>query len=226
MDHGPAHPETVVGNSISRRYDDIIRQIREVISARVVVNSEGEIEEIHVLAGSGRNPKQIVRDIESAFMAHFGLAVDHKKISIAQVQTEDEPSPAGGARVRLKRVAFQTAGRTAEARVEVEFDDVTVEGSASGLITSSRQLRLPGEATLRAIEHYFKGDGLFSLEEVANVAFGNRSVMVVIVAFVGPAGEELFSGSSLVRGDERLAVARATLDAINRRLAVLVRKTS
>lgn len=65
----------------------LIRQMRDVVSAKVIKNDKGEIEEIHVLSGSSRNPKQIVRDIESAFMAQFGIAVDHKKSVLPKSMT-------------------------------------------------------------------------------------------------------------------------------------------
>jgi acyl-coenzyme A synthetase/AMP-(fatty) acid ligase len=59
-------------------------RVAEIKAARVVASPEGIIQEIHVLALPSKLPKQLVRDIESTLMATFGIAVDHKKISIAQ----------------------------------------------------------------------------------------------------------------------------------------------
>ena len=44
----------------------------------------GEVSEVHILAQAGLQPKQLVRNIESALLAQLGLKIDHRKISIAQ----------------------------------------------------------------------------------------------------------------------------------------------
>jgi hypothetical protein len=61
-----------------------LRELKGVCGARVVADEKGLIQEIHLLVENERNPKQVVRDVESALMAHFGISVDHRKISVAQ----------------------------------------------------------------------------------------------------------------------------------------------
>jgi len=68
--------------------ESVIRQLRDVLSARVVADQRGAIQEIHVLISGSRNPKQTVRDIESAVMARLGVSVDHRKVSVAQISEE------------------------------------------------------------------------------------------------------------------------------------------
>jgi hypothetical protein len=41
------------------------------------------VDEIHVLTTNEVTPKQTVRNIESALIAHLGMRVDHRKISVA-----------------------------------------------------------------------------------------------------------------------------------------------
>ena len=60
-----------------------LSRLRGILSARVVRDERGEIQEVHVLADEGRHPKQISRDIESALFSEFGIRIDHRKISIA-----------------------------------------------------------------------------------------------------------------------------------------------
>src|SRR5688572_28638644 len=67
-----------------RRAENLLTSLEGILSARVVTTPLGEVSEIHVLASSGLSPKQLVRNIESALLAHLGLRVDHRKISIAQ----------------------------------------------------------------------------------------------------------------------------------------------
>jgi hypothetical protein len=60
-----------------------------VISARIVASSNGAVDEIHLLTTTDVTPKQTVRNVESALMAHLGMRVSHKKISVA---TSDDPT--------------------------------------------------------------------------------------------------------------------------------------
>ena len=67
-----------------RRAENLLTSLEGILSARVVTTPLGEVSEVHVLAQAGLQPKQLVRNIESALLAHLGLKVDHRKISIAQ----------------------------------------------------------------------------------------------------------------------------------------------
>src|SRR5918998_3610548 len=67
-----------------RRAENLLTSLEGILSARVVTTPLGDVSEIHVLAQSGLQPKQLVRNIESALLAQLGLKVDHRKISIAQ----------------------------------------------------------------------------------------------------------------------------------------------
>ena len=49
----------------------------------MVTTPLGEVSEIHVLAQAGLSPKQVVRNVESALLAHLGVKIDHRKISVA-----------------------------------------------------------------------------------------------------------------------------------------------
>jgi len=207
-----------------KEYERLISQIRDVISARVIPDSQGNIEEIHVLAGSGRSPKQIVRDVESAFMTQFGLAVDHKKVSIAQVQDQGEVS-LEPTRIKLAAVTFSVTGPRADCHVQLELAGDVYEGGASGANSAAGRLRLVAAATVGAVEQYFQSTPMFSVDDVVSVNLAGRRAVNVVLTLMTGAGEESFVGSSLVKDDEREAVARATLDAINRRMAVLVKKT-
>ena len=65
-----------------KRAENLLQSLESVLSARVVVSPVGEITEVHVLANSGTGPKQVVRNVESALLAHLGIKVDHRKISV------------------------------------------------------------------------------------------------------------------------------------------------
>jgi hypothetical protein len=56
---------------------------------------------------------------------------------------------------------------------------------------------------------------------VAIIRLGRQDVAVSCVTMISPLGEQSFAGSALVRQNEKDSIVRATLDAINRRMAFL-----
>lgn len=200
----------------SKAYEEVIRQIREVLAARVVTGPSGAIEEIHVLAGPGRSAKQIVRDVESACAAQFGATLDHKKISVAQVRGPDAGSH--GSRLRLRGVHLGVEGTRVAVKVELDWDGQLFVGEARGHASAGSRRRLMAQATLAAVEDCYQTGEAFALEDVRTSQLGHRTVVLVGVSLLTREGEEVLTGSSVVHGDEPEAVVRAALDTINRRL--------
>lgn len=203
-------------------YEDHIRQIKDVISARIVTNDKGEIEEIHVLAGPNRGPKQVVRDIESALMAQYGLQVDHKKISVAQIQDEEYRHSESQLRPRLISVTLLSSSVHAEAKVQLKIGDVVFDGIASGPNSANNKRRLIVLATLKSLEEYLRGTCNFVIEDMLITQLAGKNVINVSVTLVTGLGEESLIGSAFVKNDEREAIVKATLGAVNRRLALLI----
>jgi hypothetical protein len=198
--------------------EGMIRRIKDVISVRVMFSADGLIEEVHVLASGGRSAKQLVRDIESALMAQ-GIAIDHKKISVAQLSPE-EPAEGGNDRVRILGYSIGLAGRTAEARVKLGWQGTPVEGQAQGPATSTGRIRVAAEASLRAVQQCVRTPVSLYLEDCSLVTIGSRRAVTVIIAEIGDDGPQSLMGCCLVRQDEAESAVRATLDALNRRLTV------
>ncbi|HHX77526.1 MAG TPA: hypothetical protein GX697_04175 [Firmicutes bacterium] len=205
-------------NSI-KECENLILQVRGVVSTQIVKGNSGEISEIHVLADSSRSAKQVVRDIESAVLVQLGIELDHKKISVAQLQAgEEEPSPI---RPRLESIEITVKGTMAEANISINFDTITHQGKAKGANVSRNRLRLAAIATLNAVESYLGGTVSFMLEDVQKINFSGREVVLVGISLITPVGEETLLGAALVARDERESAVKAALDALNRRLILL-----
>lgn len=200
-----------------REIENMIRRIRDVISARVMLGSDGKITEVHVLASGSRAAKQLVRDVESALMTQ-GHPIDHKKISVAQISQEDED----GALDRLQLAGLTTtiSGRSFESRVRLQLRGATFEGTATAPATSNGRLRSLAEATLRAAGQCLPQEVQMHLEGCGLTAIGHRQAASVVVTELDSNGERSLLGSCLVRQDEADAIVRATLDAINRRISL------
>lgn len=69
-----------------RRAEELLSTLPGVIAARIIASDTGAVDEIHILTSADVAPKQTVRNVESALIAHLGMRVDHRKISVATTQ--------------------------------------------------------------------------------------------------------------------------------------------
>lgn len=76
--------------------EQLLLGLSGVKSLKLVPNGHGGVDEVHVVGSHDLGAKQIVRNIESALLAEFGLQIDHRKISVAQME-EPDIHPGGGA---------------------------------------------------------------------------------------------------------------------------------
>lgn len=202
--------------------------IAEIKAARVVTNTGGTIAEIHILATADKAPKQLVRDVESLLMALFGIPIDHKKVSIAQLGVAAMPADPGAepelprvSRPRIVSVNASAAGLMSSAQVMLSIDGTEYVGRASGSASATARARQVSEATLDSVTQWAGEVASFGLEDVAVIPLGRARVAVACVTVVAPGGEFSYSGSALVRQTDNDAIVRATLDAINRRVGLL-----
>lgn len=204
--------------------EEALAQVAEIKAARVVSSPDGVIQEVHVLALPTKAPKQLVRDIESAIMARFGIPIDHKKISIAQLGHEVVPSNGSAPtsiRPKIATISSSVTGVTATVNVTLEIDGSQYVGMASGPNSQTGRQRLVAEAALDALSQHGDGSYTFALEDVVVLQLGKERVAVACVTLVSTLGEQSFAGSALVRQNENDSIVRATLDAFNRRMGFL-----
>lgn len=100
--------------------EQLLLGLSGVNSLKLVPNGHGGIDEVHVVGSQDLGAKQIVRNIESALLAEFGLQIDHRKISVAQVAEPDiHPAAAdegadAAAEAAPQAVAADTSGEALE----------------------------------------------------------------------------------------------------------------
>jgi len=75
--------------------ETLLSSLRGVISARVVLDGEGGLEEIHLLTTQEVSPARSIRNVESALLAHFDLPLDHGRITVAQTRPRAQGKPDG-----------------------------------------------------------------------------------------------------------------------------------
>lgn len=217
-------------------------RIPEVRAARIVADDDGTPVEVHVLASPGKQPKQLVRDVQSVALAARGLDLDHRIVSIVQLDDgngtapeaatfmdDDEPTPTAPAipapptdRVLLESASLLRSGVTATAEVALRRGEASVRASAEGSSAAAVTLRLVAEATLEALRDVVPAAGHAAVETATVVRAGEHEVALAFLVLVVPPNEEVVAGSAPVRaGGVHEAMARAVLDAGNRRLTAL-----
>lgn len=209
--------------------EDALRTLPGVQAVSIVTTGDATPTEVHVLASPGKPAKQIVRDVQSLAMASFDLDLDHRIVSVVQIGDSPVPDTAGPAddpamgddvqagRPVIASVSMLTARQEATASVTIGVGDDRYEGVAQGSSALSGRARLVAVATLSALEELL---GLpCEVEAAMVVAAGSHQAALVVLSLTVPrVGQQLLSGSAVVRADPTDAVARAVLAALNRQL--------
>ena len=222
-----------------KRAEELLGTLPGVIAARIIASDSGAVDEIHVLTTAEVTPKQTVRNIESALIAHLGMRVDHRKISVAttveaprsegKFLPNDDATPAatagkaedGGRRryyfedveVRRSRVKGVTC------RVTLRRGDDSFNGEAEGVESERSRADLAARAAVQAILSAEGSERSLALDGVKIVdAFDREFVFVGVTARWGR-DTALLTGSCEIRDSAETASVLAVLDATNRWIA-------
>lgn len=197
-------------------YTSYIDKLPGVLNSNIVLNGD-EIAEIHILSDISRSPKQLVRDIQSLLMAQFNKEIDHKVISIAQI---DVCVPQrSSTRLVIEEVAFTKRRASSEFRVSLSYKGQVHCGASSCTNDSADIYRAIAQATLAAAAQAQGGDTQFSVLDVRFCELAGERAVVVCISIKTPGGIlGRYSGSSFASDDMETAIVRATLCAINRKI--------
>lgn len=216
-----------------RRIEKLLLGLDGVGSLKIVPDGSGGIEEIHVLSSSSLGPKQIVRNIESALLAEFGLQIDHRKISIARVRSpeiapaspgagpEPQAPPAASTsadrRLVLGNVRIErAAGQKVTCQVDLSHKDSVYTGEAEGPDFVKARMEVAATAALEAAQQATGDEVRLALQGIDSVgAFGQRFVLAAVSGSVRRESSDL-AGVVRVQDSVEEAAVLACLQAINR----------
>jgi hypothetical protein len=175
-------------------------RIPAVTSVRVVVEAD-ELQEVHIVGSAGRSPKLIGRDVQSLLAARWGIDVDHRKVSVVQLDDAEEgaaegvdltaPEPplasgsapaAGALSAYIVAMSISVSGNQADASVTVALGDRQATGAASGIPTWPGQRRLAAAAAVEALASLDERVAGFSVADVTTVRVGNEEVVVTMLS--------------------------------------------
>lgn len=214
-----------------------LSRIPEVRGVRIVTDQFDRPVEVHVLATTAKHPKQVVRDIQSVAKVTFDMELDHRVISVVQLDKGHLPEIGDGAgagatnalalqdddRITIVTVGTHRTGVRCTARVGLLRSGVEEIGEADGTMASGNIRMLVARATLAALVRHEPRAERLDVEAVGVQNLANRAFATASLVLLNPPYEEVLLGSAPVRAaGEEDAVARAVLDATNRRLSFVV----
>mgnify|MGYP003616148787 FL=1 len=197
-------------------WQSLISKLNGVFASHVVCSEQQEPIEIHVLASNRRNVKSIVRDVQSAISARYGLDVDYHIISVAQVTSNLITGM--GFRLIYSGISMRSSGKEVEVSVVLARDEERFTGTAIGSSIPFSRMRCIAQATLDAVKACTNGTSFFELASV-EVIQSNARAIVVSQVFCLPENTPLI-GCVYAEPDQDAAVAQSVLDAINRKLEI------
>ena len=199
-------------------WQELICRLEGVQAAQVVFAENGMPCEIHVLAGPEKSSKSLVRDIQSALTAQFGVQVDHRIISVAQLS--EGLAPRGDYRLAHTGLEIKSAGGRVSASVTLARGCDTYTGHGESANTPFARRRCVSEAALAAVNRA-AGETCFELASVDAVTLAGQGIVVAQVYSLRD-GQRLL-GSAFLNEDPDNAAVHSVLSAVNRRLSVLPR---
>ena len=199
-------------------WQELICRLEGVQAAQVVLADNGMPCEIHVLAGPEKSSKSLVRDIQSALTAQFGVQVDHRIISVAQLS--EGLAPRGDFRLAHTGLEIKSAGGRVSASVTLARGCDTYTGHGESANTPFARRRCVSEAALAAVNRA-AGETCFELASVDAVTLAGQGIVVAQVYSLRD-GQRLL-GSAFLNEDPDNAAVHSVLSAVNRRLSVLPR---
>ncbi len=194
-----------------------LAQVQGIYATRITLDGKREPGEIHVLASTARAPKQLVRDIETIVYVKHGIRIDYRKISLVQLAEEDLLRlPV--TRPEIRQIVEEDLGEQRRVRVEIQGGGHVVRGEACERADHPTTLQTAARATLSCIEQLVGHHMDVRLENATTLRLDVREIAIVVLTCMFQDREETFVGASLVGTRLADAAARATLDALNRRI--------
>lgn len=193
-----------------------LKRITGVTGVRVV--GEDHPTEIHIVASHDRSPKQLVRDVQSLAAAGFGLEIDHRIVSVVQV--EDPVGAKRPPRVLIERIEVSKGIGADWVKVVLRHPSGEVtEGSCAGGESRVARGKAAVIAALRALEPVLAPrKATVDLESLSISRIDVHDTVSVRASFYEAGIGLSLIGTAAVDDDIASASIKALLQAINRKI--------
>lgn len=204
-----------------REVESFLTNIKSVMSCKIIADQNDIINEIHVLSDNSRHSKQVARDIRSAILSNYGISVDYKIISVAQIIKNLTVNT--DFRLIYDGYTSETTSDRVKSCVKLSWDDKQYIGEAEGIKSEKNILKIAASATLDAVKNAI-GLDCFIVEDIQCCRIAGQEVMVTAIAHIDNGSENILTGTSLIVNNKIDSTVRATLNAINRRVCLFFKE--
>ena len=143
------------------------------------------------------------------------MAIMTQTAHVTTIRPATNLSPA---RAAIVRVDEATGVDRTDVIVTLAQDGTDFRGESSGLPGGAQRLGLVATATLEAVHEMTKGKTGYRLVDFATTRAGGADIALAVVLDPDDVDHPLVGTAVIERDNRHVAAARATLDAINRRL--------
>ena len=194
-------------------YKEVIKKIKGlegIINCKIT--GEEQIDEIHIIASKKRQPKRIVRDIETLILVNLDQKIDHKKISIAQVENEAKIST--GDRIVINSIYKEHNKPVVHLNLEINNKEIQEE------VVNDRKepvTLMVARGITELIELHTDFSSKIRVENVFTTGLYNEIVIVqLLVNNSIDFKQEKILGAVYINNNLPLATGKACLKALNR----------
>ncbi len=209
-------------------YRSLLLKLPDVYAADILMDGEDTVREVHIVAGQNRSPKQISRDVQSALSAAFGLHVDHRVISIAQLASnpfdhqEQTVHAASGFRIQCMEVSTRVEEKQYHVSVCLRYGDHDFHGEAICRNTTTQRMHAAVLATLNAVHSVLGVEDLFTIVATQSTSVGGVAIALTLLEYSYGLEERLLIGAAQQSEDVAVGFVKSALDALNRNLSIAV----
>ncbi len=206
--------------SILQEIEKNLLNINGVSNCRVMGDNE-VIDEIHIINQTPRSPKQIARDVESYIKTAYKINLNHKKISIVNLDMPVDAENKNDAFEFGKRISFENlsitqGGREAVIQLELGFDGQMFKRQETAINIPDLRYNEVGKLTLGLAQEICEDQLIFALNSIRIDQIAGNEIVLALVTIISNGEARLNVGSAIIRDDIHSAIVKAVLDSINR----------
>lgn len=199
---------------VESMFDDLSQKINKldgIISCKITGGDE--IDEVHIIADKKRNPKRIVRDVETIILVNEDKDIDHKKISIAQFEHNTRENNIE----RLEIISIFKENNNPVCHYRLRINDNIFEGQSNDN-SDEPIIYKTANGMVDMIEKYIQIPGRLRVENIIKTGIKDEIVVVQICLYNENGSTDRLLGSTYIEQDLPLAVGKACLKALNRKI--------
>ncbi len=199
------------------KLENELEKIHGVTGVRVV--GEEAPSEIHIVATNERPPKQIVRDVQSLTTTNLGETIDHRIVSV--VQLDEAPSEDVTERIVLDQVVTASRRKDSWVRVTLRLGgDQVAEGAVLTGTSREERARDAVAAVIKALQPRLEVIGArLSLQNLLVHNDPHTPSVQTRAELKTTSHHTVLIGAAAIEDDIATAAARAFLQSINRKIS-------